>query len=167
MATKRSTRDVKAQRGLGRGQRGKEEESLCASAATVFSDEMRIQEMERSRVRWRLPSAPRISGSQSAQRKQLSPCSPGPALGSAQKNKCLQTQTIIENVLNLCLTYPAFCKQHKGMSCLYVKANKDGNNLGGQVSVWVPHLKCHNSLVCFLSIREILNKYQLKPKSAN
>ena len=42
MATKRSTRDVKAQRGLGRGQRGERRgKSLCASAATVFSDEMR------------------------------------------------------------------------------------------------------------------------------
>ena len=37
---KRRTRDVKPQRGLGRGERGERRrgKSLCASAATVFSD---------------------------------------------------------------------------------------------------------------------------------
>ena len=69
MATKRSTRDVKAQRGLGRGKRekGKEEKVYVRLQLLCFPMKKGPGEMERDRVRWQLLSAATTSGSQSAQ----------------------------------------------------------------------------------------------------
>lgn len=121
--------------------------------------------MERSRVPSGPFSAPRTSGSQSAQRKPLSPRSPGPAHGSAQKtNACRPkhhwkcTQSMLFNSLSFLQT----AQRH--VVPLNVKANKDGNNLGGQGSVSVPpgpqgSFEMSQSFWSVsLSFRKILNK---------
>ena len=127
--------------------------------------------MERSRVRRRPLSAPRTSGSQSAQRKQLSPRSPGPALGSAQKTNACRPKHHWKCTQSMLFNSPSFLQTaQRHVVPLSVKANKDGNNLGGQVSAWVPpgpqrSFEMSQSLLSVsLSFREILHKYQLNQR---
>lgn len=97
--------------------------------------------MERNRARWQPLSAARTSGSQSAQ--------PGETTGSMQpwqahsstEEQMLTDQNTVGNTVNPCLsTSSAFCKQHnkRHVASQTVKANKDGNNLRGEVSIRVP-----------------------------
>ena len=121
--------------------------------------------MERSRVPSGPFSAPRTSGSQSAQRKPLSPRSPNPAHGSAQKTNACRPKhhwKCTQSMLFNSLSFLQMAQRH--VVPLNVKANKDGNNLGGQGSVWVPpgpqgSFEMSQSFWSVsLSFRKILNK---------
>lgn len=75
MATERSTRDVKAQRGLGRGERGKgdEEKVYVQLQLLCFPAKWGPGKMERSRVCWQPLAAARTAGRRSAQPRGQSP----------------------------------------------------------------------------------------------
>lgn len=104
MATKRSTRDVKAQRGLGRGKRekGKEEKVYVRLQLLCFPMKRGPGKVERDRVRWQLLLAATTSGSQSAHRGAAQPGETTPlhaALAqhtAGLRNKFLQTKTPLE-----------------------------------------------------------------------
>lgn len=116
MATERSTHDVKAQRGLGRGKRGKgkKEKVYVRLQLLCFPVKWGPGRMERNRGCWQPLSATTTSVSQSAQS--------GETIGSMQPWPCTQpakeqmpaVQNTIGNTVNLFFsTSSAFCKQHK------------------------------------------------------
>lgn len=143
MATERSTHDVKAQRGLGRGERGKgkEEKVYVRLQLLCFPVKWGPGKMERTEVRWQPLSGTTTSAARLHNpEKQSAPCSPGPVHSRAEE-RTPADQSTERNTLHLCFsTTSVFRKQHKVrlVVSLNVKTNKDGNNLSREVSIWVP-----------------------------
>ena len=170
MATERSTRDVKAQRGLGRGERGKgkEEKVYVRLELTVFSDEMRTRQTAKEQG----SLAATISGYDIRQpvcttRRNNPLCAARPDTQQRWGTNACRPNTI-GNIVSLCCSASSvFCKQHKERraASLNVKANKDGNKLRGKVSLWVlpwtPEVICAAQFLFSVSLSfiKILNTY--------
>lgn len=138
MATERSTHDVKAQRGLGRGRggKGKREKSVCATA-TVFSSEMRTGLNAEEQGLLAAPVSSYDIRQAACTPRRNNRLHAALALHGAPRNKCPQSSTPLErqSVSSFRLAQPFANSTKRHVVSVNVKANKDGSNLRGDVSI--------------------------------